>query len=116
MRLLHTKELRFQEFLGHSIPEYAILSHRWIEGEEVSYQEFALLNKHQWAGGQVYVSFSITDESKKEQPGFRKVMDFRKHAAKEGFDWVWIDTVCIDKTSSAESSEAINSMFEWYGR
>jgi hypothetical protein len=27
----------------------------------------------------------------------------------------WIDTCCIDKTSSAELSEAINSMFKWYG-
>ena len=29
-------------------------------------------------------------------------------------DWVWIDTCCIDKKSSAELSEAINSMFRWY--
>ncbi|KAG8531744.1 uncharacterized protein KY384_003376 [Bacidia gigantensis] len=28
--------------------------------------------------------------------------------------YVWIDTCCIDKTSSAELSEAINSMYEWY--
>jgi hypothetical protein len=26
----------------------------------------------------------------------------------------WIDSCCIDKSSSAELSEAINSMFEWY--
>ena len=26
----------------------------------------------------------------------------------------WVDTCCIDKTSSAELSEAINSMFRWY--
>lgn len=26
----------------------------------------------------------------------------------------WIDSCCIDKTSSAELSEAINSMFKWY--
>jgi len=28
--------------------------------------------------------------------------------------FVWIDTCCIDKTSNAELSEAINSMFRWY--
>lgn len=28
--------------------------------------------------------------------------------------YIWIDTVCIDKSSSAELSEAINSMFRWY--
>jgi hypothetical protein len=26
----------------------------------------------------------------------------------------WIDSCCIDKSSSAELSEAINSMFQWY--
>jgi hypothetical protein len=36
------------------------------------------------------------------------------HAAKHSCDYVWIDTCCIDKTSSAELSEAINSMFRWY--
>lgn len=32
----------------------------------------------------------------------------------DGFDYVWVDTCCIDKTSSAELSEAINSMYVWY--
>ena len=31
-----------------------------------------------------------------------------------GYRWVWIDTCCIDKASSAELSEAINSMYIWY--
>ena len=31
-----------------------------------------------------------------------------------GLDYVWIDNCCIDKSSSAELSEAINSMFSWY--
>ncbi|KAF4832418.1 Vegetative incompatibility protein HET-E-1 [Colletotrichum tropicale] len=30
------------------------------------------------------------------------------------YDYTWIDTCCIDKTSSAELSEAINPMFTWY--
>jgi hypothetical protein len=28
--------------------------------------------------------------------------------------YLWIDTCCIDKSSSAELSEAINSMYRWY--
>ena len=32
----------------------------------------------------------------------------------DGFEHVWVDTCCIDKTNSAELSEAINSMFKWY--
>ncbi|KAH9935168.1 HET-domain-containing protein [Epithele typhae] len=35
-------------------------------------------------------------------------------AEHDGYEWVWIDTCCIDKTSSTELSEAINSMFNWY--
>jgi hypothetical protein len=35
-------------------------------------------------------------------------------AAKDGYEYTWIDTCCIDKTSSAELSESINSMFKWY--
>ncbi|KAH8648651.1 hypothetical protein BX600DRAFT_530428 [Xylariales sp. PMI_506] len=35
-------------------------------------------------------------------------------AKKNGFSRIWIDTCCIDKTSSAELSEAINSMYQWY--
>ncbi len=30
------------------------------------------------------------------------------------FSQLWVDTSCIDKTSSTELSEAINSMFAWY--
>ena len=38
MRLLHTKNLELREFL-HDVPSYAILSHTWVEGEEVTFQE-----------------------------------------------------------------------------
>ena len=35
-------------------------------------------------------------------------------AAADGFHYIWIDTCCIDKASSAELSEAINSTYRWY--
>jgi hypothetical protein len=37
-----------------------------------------------------------------------------KQAASDGLQYIWVDTCCIDKSSSAELSEAINSMFRWY--
>ena len=37
-------------------------------------------------------------------------------AEEHGLEWAWADTCCIDKTSSAELTEAINSMFEYYSR
>lgn len=44
-------------------------------------------------------------------PKIRHCCDY---ARARGCAYLWIDTCCIDKTSSAELSEAINSMFTWY--
>lgn len=46
--------------------------------------------------------------------GCRKILDAARKAASESLEWLWVDTVCIDKDKSAELSEAINSMFDWY--
>ena len=94
MRLLHTKALRFEEFFDTQIPGYAVLSHRWEE-QEVTFQDFEVAKKESW-------------------PGFVKISKCCSLAGSRGFSWVWIDTCCIDKKSSAELSEAINSMFRLY--
>jgi hypothetical protein len=98
MRLLktRTKELEFEEFAGRNVPLYAILSHTW-GGDEVSLQD---------------VLSGARDM--KGRAGYAKIMGTRALAVAHGFDYVWIDTCCIDKTSSAELSEAINSMYRWY--
>lgn len=46
--------------------------------------------------------------------GFSKIRETCAIALQKGYAWAWVDTCCIDKTSSAEPSEAINSMFMWY--
>ena len=33
-----------------------------------------------------------------------------------GYEYIWIDSSCINKDSSSELSEAINSMYNWYSR
>ena len=96
MRLLDTKSLEFGEFFDSDIPRYAILSHRWGENE-VLYKEFKKGNAS-------------------EGLGLKKVRESCAWAADHGYQWIWIDTCCIDKRSSAELSEAINSMYTWYGR
>ncbi|KAI6106013.1 heterokaryon incompatibility protein-domain-containing protein, partial [Pisolithus croceorrhizus] len=81
---------------------YAILSHRW--GAEVSYQEMAQL-------------LQMTERKRDEvrqRDGYQKIIISCKQAVKEGYNWLWVDTCCIDKRSSAELSEAINSMYRWY--
>jgi hypothetical protein len=94
MRLLHTKTLELHEFFGAEIPPYAILSHTWGEGE-VSFQELRS------SGG-------------KNKAGYDKIRGCCEMAVSDGFQYIWVDTCCIDKTSSAELSEAINSMYNWY--
>lgn len=46
--------------------------------------------------------------------GFSKIEGCCRQAILAGYDWVWIDTCCIDKSSAAEISEAINSMYGWF--
>ena len=83
-----------REFFAESTPPYAILSHTWGDGE-VLFRDIQ----------------NGTCESK---AGIGKVLGCCAMAASHGFEWVWIDTCCIDKSSSAELTEAINSMFQWY--
>lgn len=84
------------EYDDYSIPRYAILSHTWgADSEEVSFKDFM-------------------EGSEKNKAGYRKIEFCRKQAVEDGLQYFWIDTCCIDKSSSAELSEAINSMFPWY--
>ncbi|KAL2203815.1 HET-domain-containing protein [Sarocladium strictum] len=100
MRLLNTETWLLHEFVSDdSIPEYAILSHTWEEGE---------VTFDQWV--------SLTEDELSLMRGHRKIRDFGMKAAYNGFKWVWVDTCCIDKSSSADLTEAINSMFSWYSR
>jgi hypothetical protein len=52
--------------------------------------------------------------SVRSRSGYLKVAEFAKIAAGEGYDYLWVDTCCIDKNSSHELSEAINSMYRYY--
>lgn len=100
MRLLHTKSYQLETFLGTDTPPYAILSHTWGQDEFV-FEDLRV---------------PITNQLDNPKRGLRKVLQTCALAIKDGFDYVWIDTCCIDKSSSAELSEAINSMFAWYRR
>ncbi|KAI0767526.1 heterokaryon incompatibility protein-domain-containing protein [Fomes fomentarius] len=44
----------------------------------------------------------------------RKIKEACAIALADGYRYIWIDSCCIDKSSSSELSEAINSMFNWY--
>lgn len=97
MRLLNTNKVKLEEFRSSEVPLYAILSHTWGDGE-ITFQDIQDVEK----------------DDVKEKKGYEKVKGTCARAAKDGFHYVWIDTCCIDKTSSAELSESINSMYRWY--
>ncbi|TGJ84681.1 hypothetical protein E0Z10_g4078 [Xylaria hypoxylon] len=95
MRLLKVGSLTLKEFFEPNVPKYAILSHTWEE-EEILYEDIRHLDQA------------------KNKLGYGKVEAACKLAKLQGYKYIWIDTCCIDKSSSAELTEAINSMFRWY--
>lgn len=96
MRLINVHTEKLEEFFGSDIPPYAILSHRW-GSDEVSFQDID-------APGWEY------------KAGSKNITYAKNEAKRDDLNYLWIDTCCIDKSSSAELSEAINSMFQWYSR
>jgi hypothetical protein len=86
-----------RDFVGDDVtPPYAILSHTWgADTEEVTFEDIT------WGTG-------------KAKQGLQKLQFCEEQARKNGLQYFWVDTCCIDKTSSAELTQAINSMFRWY--
>jgi hypothetical protein len=107
MRLVDTTSLRVLFSNPEGTPPYAILSHTWgSEYDEVTLQELQSLAT--LPAGHDAVS-RVT-----AKPGFAKIRGAAGLARENGFQYIWIDTCCIDRTSSAELSEALNSMWRWY--
>ncbi|KAF5532913.1 beta transducin [Fusarium mexicanum] len=95
MRLINVENLKLETFIGGQIPPYAILSHRWGNDEEE-------------------VSFKDITRGATNKVGMTKVKGCCRQAKNNNLKYAWIDTCCIDKESSKELDEAINSMFQWY--
>jgi hypothetical protein len=53
-------------------------------------------------------------EYAKLKNAFTKLQYTCHQAQQDGLEYCWIDTCAIDKRSSAELQEAINSMYRWY--
>ncbi|KAI4866515.1 HET-domain-containing protein [Hypoxylon rubiginosum] len=98
MWLLNAKTTRLHQFLEAVAPPYAILSHTWGDTEVT------------------FADIQGAQQSYKQKDGWKKIKQCCRQTLLDGFEYVWIDTCCIDKSSSAELQEAINSMFRWYQR
>lgn len=103
IRLINTSTLEMKVFTGKGVPTYATLSHTWIYDEEVTFQEMSQI-------------FHDPDHPATQKSGYQKIIMTCRIAHRDMIHYAWVDTCCIDKTSSAELSEAINSMFKWYQR
>jgi len=95
--LTHSSNNDFEltSFTTDDPPPYAILSHTWTDGAEVTYDE-------------------LVTGARKDKAGYAKIRFCGERAAHDGLQYFWVDTCCIDKSSSAELTEALNSMFRWY--
>ena len=82
----------------NKIPQYAILSHRWEdESQEVTIEDMV-----RDTGG--------------HKAGYEKIRFCGERSRLDKLQYFWVDSCCIDKSSSEELSESLNSMFRWYQR
>jgi hypothetical protein len=100
MRLLYytsNDELSWTDDLigDDTIPPYAILSHTWVDDQEVTFDDMLKKNG-------------------RSKTGYRKIRFCAQQAKRDGLNHFWVDTCCIDKANHSELSEAIISMFRWY--
>jgi hypothetical protein len=105
MRLLYIASdgriILTDDLIGDKIPPYAILSHTWQEGEEVTFEDFEIIE-------------NVRQIKAVDKSGYRKIRFCGQQAKRDALDYFWVDTCCIDKSNSSELQEAINSMFKWY--
>ncbi|SMR56661.1 unnamed protein product [Zymoseptoria tritici ST99CH_1E4] len=106
MRLLNVSSFVFTEFHDH-IPPYIAASHRWTT-DECTYKDIRKWRNLQTTGYKKVKSFCEAVEQTSETTRATEMLK------QQNCDWLWIDTACINKTSSAELSESLNSMFQWY--
>ncbi|OAL28332.1 hypothetical protein AYO22_03038 [Fonsecaea multimorphosa] len=103
MRLLKVDgqgELSLTQDLTEDIPSYAILSHTWAtdKGHEVTFDDMK----------------GNKSRNRQRKQGYTKIQLCGIQAQKDGQQYVWVDTCCIDKKASSELNEALISMFRWY--
>ncbi|KAH9847654.1 HET-domain-containing protein [Lenzites betulinus] len=110
MRLLDTHTGTFVWINSPSEVRYAILSHTWSSEGEQSYQDLLKIQEAHSNEDPASPGASVLDDPAVSD----KIRGACVAAREDGYRLVWIDSCCIDQSSSAELSEAINSMFEWY--
>ena len=114
MRLINVRTGELQSFTK-DIPPYAILSHMWgADNDEVTIQEMLVSPEDR----PPRTTSKLGHEKILKSCEIAKSYDISHerilHHHTRCIEHIWIDTCCIDKSSSAELSEAINSMYRYY--
>lgn len=123
MRLLKTgpfvsgqlSTLELHEFRGQK-ERYALLSHTWsaLANDEILFADLLAHCDAEIRKSQGYISVNLdVEQSLRQKAGWAKLAFALEQAGEDGKDWLWVDTACIDRSSSAELGEAINSAYEW---
>ncbi|KAK0763420.1 hypothetical protein N5P37_002797 [Trichoderma harzianum] len=106
IRLINIETLKLETFSGKNIPKYTILSHTWgPDSEELTFDDFQKGITDKPGVGSIKLK-GCCDQVKKDNT--------KEEKEENKVQYVWIDTCCIDKSSSSELQEAINAMFDWY--
>lgn len=95
LKLVGPNDFSLVQVPTHNDLPYAILSHTWTPGQEVTYED-------------------LITSSGRSKSGYKKIKFCGEQATKDGFLYFWVDSCCIDKSNPQELSTAINSMFRWY--
>ncbi|KAI0185607.1 hypothetical protein EV127DRAFT_348003 [Xylaria flabelliformis] len=82
---------------------YAVLSHRWVGQEEITYDQL----KDEIKGLRSNTAPART-------PQLDKIFRAAETARNLGIKWIWIDSCCINYADAIEQTKSINSMLKWY--
>lgn len=106
MHLIQTRSLEIEAFPFQPPSHYAILSHTWSD-PEFTYRDYQRYLRPPRLAGDIPIA---------KRNALQKVESACRQAREDGFDLLWVDSYCIDKSNHSELSEAINSMYQWYER
>lgn len=116
MRLINTTTWILKQFDLPEAPHYATLSHVWDKAEEeVTSKEMSNLAALALARTQSPESYFASGRHPRKK-GFIKIQKTCELAKSRGLAWAWVDTCCIDRSSSAELDQSINEMFRYYAK
>lgn len=113
MWLINTHTEKIQFVADPELHQYAILSHTWRREGEPTFQDYRSPAISSPPSSSARRAGSHNGRVVKDAR-FSKVRETCRLARARNIPYAWVDNVCIDKSSSAELTEAINSMFRWY--